>query len=350
MPILEDAAQNLIGLELPNGWTVIEKLERLPGQTGAFFSVCYKVSQENEVCFLKAFDFSKFKHLEHSGKASETMTQMLNAHKYEKDLSDLCRSRHVSKVVTVREAGEIFVEGHTMPLVPYLIFDLADGDVRKRMQYVNDLDVVWKLKSLHTISVGLKQLHGIDVSHQDIKPSNILVFKDDCKIGDIGRSIHRTMESYVRDYTFSGDANYAPPEILYGYHEPDWVKRTFAIDCYMLGSMIAFYFAGSSMTALIRANLPDQFSWEYWDGGPYEDVKVYVLEAYGKALRSFSVCLHSAQLASELTSLVRYLCHPFPEQRGHPKSLNSQYSRYSFERVIQDLSSLYRKAKFNLIK
>jgi len=137
---------------------------------------------------------------------------------------------------------------------------MADGDIRKRMHFVDELDVVWSLKSLHSIAVGLKQLHGIEVSHQDLKPSNILVFREESKIGDMGRSVSRRLPSPYDNLQFSGDKNYAPPEILYGFQEPDWFKRTYSTDCYLLGSLIVFYFTGISMTALLRLKIPDNLS------------------------------------------------------------------------------------------
>src|SRR5690606_17542271 len=151
--------------------------------------------------------------------------------KYERDLSKLCRDKHVTKVSFVRDSGEETVPGFSVAIVPYLIFDLADGDVRSKLDFSNKLDFAWKLRSLHDIAVGLKQLHNIEVSHQDLKPSNILVFKKECKLGDLGRSMCRSMDGPYNHVSFAGDFTYAPPEIMYGYYEADWHKRVFATDC-----------------------------------------------------------------------------------------------------------------------
>lgn len=346
----DDAAQNLLGIELHNGWKVVEKIEKIPGQTGSFFSVCYRIEKGKEVCFLKAFDFSKFIEIAATGrKAIDIMTDMLNAHRYERDISVLCTEKHLDKIVTVKEAGEVNVAGHTYPLVPYLIFDLADGDVRKRMQFAESLDNLFKLNSLHSIAVGLKQLHSIDVSHQDLKPSNVLLFGDESKIADIGRSQCKTIESPYDELPFTGDINYAPPEILYDDFDPDWKTRTYATDCYLLGSMIVFYFAGISMTALLRKNLPDQIAWDNWRG-TFEEVKEYLLDSFQKSLEAFSESINDAYLKNELFRLVEQLCYPLPEKRGHPKNADSIYSKYSLERFVTKLDVLHKKAKYNLIK
>lgn len=349
MSLAEDAAHNLVGLELEGGWKVIEKLEKVPGQTGSFFSVCYKIERKGEICFLKAFDFSKFQDLATSGKkAVDIMTDMLNAHRYERDLSLLCKGKHLDKIVTVKEAGETYVSGHTYPLVPYLIFDLADGDVRKRMLFAESLDTAWRLKSLHSIAVGLKQLHGIDVSYQDLKPSNVLLYGDESKIADIGRAQRKSMDSPYDGLPFTGDHNYAPPEILYGYYDPDWATRTYSTDCYLLGSMIVFYFSGISMTALLRDNMPDELSWDFWTGS-FDEVKDYLLDGFQKSLKTFSGTIANEELREKLITLVCQLCHPFPELRGHPKDAKSNHSKYSLVRFITELDVLWRKVTYKII-
>jgi eukaryotic-like serine/threonine-protein kinase len=347
---MEDAAQSLLTLDLEGGWKVIEKIDKVPGQTGSFFSVCYKIKRNKEICFLKAFDFSKFKEIAESGKkVVDIMTDMLNAHRYERDLSVLCEEKHLDKVVTVKEAGEVVVPGHAYPIVPYLIFELADGDIRKMMSFSDELDIVWKLHSLHSIAVGIKQLHSINVAHQDLKPSNVLVFGEQSKIADIGRSQCKTLSSPYDSLSFTGDLNYAPPEILYDAYDPDWATRTFATDCYLLGSMIVFYFAGISMTALIRSYLPNKFSWDMWNGS-FEEVKDYLLDSFQKALDEFATTIKNEELKKELTLLVSQLCNPFSEQRGHPKDAHIISNKYNLERFITRLDVLYRKSKFQLIK
>ncbi|SRR6266542_612472 len=349
MSMADDAAHNLLGLELEGGWKITEKIDKVPGQTGSFFSVCYKIQRGKEICFLKAFDFSKFQEIAASGKkVVDIMTDMLNAHRYERDLSILCEERHLDKVVTVREAGEVSVPGYTYPLVPYLIFDLADGDIRKRISFAEKLDVVWKLYSSHSIAVGLKQLHGINVSHQDLKPSNVLLFATESKIADIGRSQCKTMSSPYDDLAFTGDLNYAPPEILYDAYDSDWATRTFATDCYLLGSMIVFYFIGISMTALLRSHLPDKLSWDVWRGS-FEDVKEYLLDSFQKSTQQFAETINNEELKTELSLLVSQLCYPFPEKRGHPKDAHLVNNKYSLERFVTRLDVLHKKVKFKLI-
>lgn len=344
-----NAAENLLGRVLENGWRVDEKIQKSDGATGSFFSVCYKVVKDKEVCFLKAFDFAKFFQIAEPGKKIvDVMADMLGAFKYEKYLSDFCKGHHVTKVLFVKEAGEETIEGFTIPIVPYLIFDLADGDVRKNLLFSEKLDIAWRLRSLHDIAVGLKQLHLIEISHQDLKPSNILLFNGESKIGDLGRSVCRTISGPYDALPFAGDFNYAPPEIMYGHYLPDWHRRVFATDCYLLGSMVVFYFIGISMSALLSKYLPREFRYDIWRGS-FDDIKAYILNAFSEALVEFSNSVLGQQIGDELRWAVERLCYPIPEERGHPKDLAAIGNPYNLERFISKFDLLHMKAKYGLL-
>jgi len=351
-----NAADDLSGKTLATGWVVIEKIEKAKNATGAFFSVCYKVAKNNQICFLKAFDFAKFFQIAEQGSIAnnnpppqivDVMANMINAFKYEKDLSDLCKNEHVTKVSFVRDSGEEVVDGYSISIVPYLIFDLADGDVRAKIDFSHKLDFAWRLKSLHDIAVGLKQLHNIEVSHQDLKPSNILLFDEDSKIGDLGRSICKQIRSPHDGNPFPGDYNYAPPEIMYRYYEKDWHRRLFATDCYLLGSMIVFYFSGISMSALLLKHIPRNFRWDVWRG-TFSEVKPYIIDAFSQALNEVESSIKDDYFRRELRWLVERLCYPFPEGRGHPKNIAGRGSFYSLERFITKLDLLHKRAQYLL--
>jgi hypothetical protein len=136
--------------------------------------------------------------------------------------------------------------------------------------------------------------------------------------------------------------------LLYSQFEPDWEKRTFSTDCYLLGSMIVFYFTGVNMNALLRENLDDQFSWEYWQGS-FPAIKDYLVESFQKAIHEFSLSLKNIYLKEELVKLVTYLCFPLPEKRGHAKNLKLNGDQYNLERFVGTLNLLHEKARYKLI-
>lgn len=344
----DSAAHNLLNLTLDKGWVVKSKIEKTDNQTGSFFSVCYLVEKDGETCFLKAFDIMKFSSLDPGRSMMDVMNDMTTAYKYERDLSNLCNGKHITKVAFVKLAGEVNVTGYSFQTVPYLIFDLADGDVRKKIDFSAHLDYAWRLKSLHDISVGLKQLHAVEVSHQDLKPSNILTYNSETKIGDLGRSMCRSMDGPYNKEMYTGDWTYAPPELLYGVYEKDWFKRVFATDCYLLGSLVVFYFAGIGMTALLRSYIPNNFSWENWRG-PYDDVVPYLENGFSSALDEFETNINNAYLSKELRRIVEYLCNPIIEKRGHPKNILLPGSNFHMERFVSSFDILRRKIELNLI-
>lgn len=181
-----DAANSLLGRKLKDKWHVKEKITPKEGSTGGVFGVCYIVTDGEIDAFLKAINFQPFFHMGHGKPLVEILNDHTNAYKYELDLLMRCKNNRLSKVSTVLDQGEEFVEGYPIPTVPYLIFELADGDIRSHLSFKKDVEKSWKLKSLHDVAVGLKQLHSVKIGHQDLKPSNVLVFNEGIisKIGD----------------------------------------------------------------------------------------------------------------------------------------------------------------------
>src|SRR5699024_3725025 len=120
------------------------------------------------------------------------------------------------------------------------------------------------------------------------------------KIGDLGRSLCANIEApHENGGDFPGDINYAPPEFLYRYIDPDWNFRIRATDFYLFVSLITFYFSGANMTALISKNLDLQFKWTHWKGS-FHEVQDYLVDAFFKAIKEFKSTISNKELASEL--------------------------------------------------
>lgn len=344
----DNAAHSLEGLTLKTGWKVKKKIEKSPGDSGSFFSVCYIVEKDNSEAFLKALNFYAFFQLFKGKSIVDIIHEQTQAFQYEKDLLEMCKNKRLTKVSIIIDEGEEFLDNYAIPNVPYLIFELADGDIRKHIDFSIKMDIAWKLKSLHDVAVGLKQLHGIQIGHQDLKPSNILLYNnlETSKITDLGRSLCAEIQApHEKDGDFPGDFSYAPPEFLYRYIIPDWDIRIRATDIYMFGSLVVFYFTGANMTALIGKNIDPTFKWTNWNGS-FNDVKSYLTNGFYLALAEFGNMIVNQELKSELTQIVEYCCFPIPEKRGHPKSLTSspRKSQFEFERIVSKFDLLSKKA------
>lgn len=343
------AAHALVGRNLNNNWFVEKLIESNPSSTGGFFSVCYLVNNGERQAFLKALNFAAFFQIFQGRPVVEIIAEQTKAYQFEREIMMKCKNRKLTKVSIIIDEGEEFVDGFTIPKVPYLIFEIADGDVRAHMNFSDDIDIAWKLRSLHDVAVGLKQLHGIGISHQDIKPSNILLFQNGIvsKISDLGRSLCSDLVAPHDDgNSFTGDFSYAPPEFLYRHVEPDWNKRVRSTDMYLFGSLISFYFLGINMTALIGKNLDPQFRWTNWGGG-FLDVKDYLTDAFYRSLRELKSSISNTSLANDIASLVEKCCFPYPDLRGFSSISDIHYIRYDFHRIISKLDLLSKKAEFN---
>lgn len=339
---IANPAEQLSGLRLEGGWTVGEMLRRPPESTGGCFSVSYHVvSDGGAKAFLKALDFSEALHAPDPARVLQSLT---DAYNFERDLLAQCANGRMDRVVRAIADGTI--RGSGLP-VQYLILELADGDVRRHLAAVGRIDVAWKLRALHHIATGLWQLHKVGIAHQDMKPSNALVCNTkETKVGDLGRAAYKGHKAPSDNCPCAGDPAYAPPELLYNHLPSDWGQRRFGCDLYLLGSMVVFLFAGVSMTSLLLTEMHADYGWRTWTG-TFPDVLPYVRDAFNRALQRFHDSLDE-RLRSELTQIVRQLCEPDPELRGHHSDRQVKVGMLSLERFVSAFNRLARRAELGL--
>jgi serine/threonine protein kinase len=277
------------------------------------------------------------------------LNAMTEAFLFERKVCEVCANSHMSRVVRAIDSGTVVVPNHAPGVVQYLIFELADGDVRKHLVTVNRFDTAWALRALHHAATGLTQLHGEGLAHQDLKPSNVLVFPEKTwKIGDLGRAASRDFRSPHDGEEVAGDRAYAPPELLYHQPDPDWGKRRFGCDAYLLGSMVLFLFAQNGMTALMMDQLDTTQHWQNWTG-TFDEILPYLRNAYGAALKSIEPALPEEH-RPDLMNILRQLCDPDPKLRGHPEQRKRIGNQYSLERYISWLNLLAERAEVQLRK
>lgn len=324
---------------------MVTRVERRGNATGGCFSVGYIVqASDGTRGFLKALDFTKI-----IGQQDPigAMKEMADAFVFERDVLERCKNRRMDRVVLAISDGIVNVEGFgPYGVVQYLIFELADNDVRAQMDFAQKLDLAWTLRSLHHVAVGLLQLHSGGIAHLDIKPSNVLVYHQTIsKVSDVGRAAYIGHDAPHDDAVVPGDVAYAPPEFLYGHREIEWNLKNIGTDAYLLGSMIIFFFTKVSMTSLLFSELnPAHFP---PGTGNYQDMLPYVRDAFGRALNAFSLQVPES-VREELTQLVRELCEPDPKLRGRFAARNS--GKIFMETYVQRLNNLAYKAERGLIQ
>ena len=206
-------AQQLVGKELSNGWRVVEILNRPEGATGGHFSTSYVVeSPTHGRAFLKAIDYQTALKSPEPARALQAMTAAFN---YERDLLEVCRDKRLSRVVTVLDSGTIPPQdAQPSSVVEYLIFELADGDIRSFVEFGKAFETAWALRTIHQTAAALQQLHSVGIAHQNLKPSNVLLFDNSqSKVADLGRASLRVQASPHDEQRIAGDTTYAPPEL-----------------------------------------------------------------------------------------------------------------------------------------
>lgn len=339
------AVHDLEGKELSNGWHVIKKVEPKPGATGGNFSVCYIVERKGQKGFLKAINILSFLRDDIPG-LTEAMAELLNTFNYEKEILTRCKNKNFSKVSRLLDAGYDNFPGYLIANVYYLIFEKADGDVRAHLNFSSLIDNAWKLRSLHNIAVGLKQLHSIGVSHQDLKPSNVFIYENvTSKIGDLGRSLCENLESPHAKLDFAGDTRYAPPEVFHKFLLSEWINRVYAIDLYLLGSMACFYFTNLSMTALLSQKINSGINILSLD---FENALPYWINAFDAVIDEFENHVKNISKKELLIDALRMLCNPDPRKRGHLMNIKEYGSNYNLERFVGLFNLLASEAEYQL--
>ena len=310
-------ADNLKGLLLNNRWEVLDKIIKDENGTGGFFSKSYVVLEKTtgRNAFLKALDYSAA--FDRQTKQIETLNDMTNAYLYEKRICEICSVGKLDKIVKILDAGEINVYDE-IPNVNFLIFEKADNELRKYITLEKGVDFAWVFRSMHNVSVGVKQLHQHMIYHQDIKPSNILLFENNqiTKIGDLGRTVTSNgIDSPFKDLAFPGDQSYAPFEVSYNNCGIDAKSRINA-DLFMLGNLLVFYLTGTNITTAVKQNLRMEHRFENW-GGDYNDVSVHLYDSLCEIVKLLYDELAIIEVErNEVKNIILGLCNPDLTKRG----------------------------------
>jgi serine/threonine protein kinase len=332
-------ASRLLGKKVGR-WNVIEKHSKIEGDNSGFWSTCYTVKDDDGTLgFLKAYNYTYAFSIAGSADLLKFMTENFT---YERDLLKFCGEHRMRRVVTAIDSGEYRVSGEVLP-VPYLVFEIADGNLKVHPSMTAP-NMAWKLQAFHGVLIGLSQLHARKIAHQDIKPSNILIFgKAYSKLSDLGNATQFENES--KNWSSSGhcgDYRYAPIELLYNYCSSDWETRRVGADLFMVGGILTFMVTGSNFLSLLLARLPESYQHDKF-GGTFEQAKPFLINAYEETLDAIRPHIPE-RIREELIQVIAELCQPTPEQRGNPLRLGSPHSRYSLERYISVIDRLSNKA------
>jgi len=340
---MQNAAESLVGVSLDDGWKVVEKINLDHNGTGGNFCFAYRVqNSDGRKGFLKALDYSR---AFQSADPARALQELTSAYNFERDILDLCEKSRMSKIVLALGHGTTRLDGFPIPNVDYLIFEEASGDVRRHLARQVEVKDSVRLRIVHHIALGISQLHSKMIAHQDLKPSNVLIFNDDSgtsgKIGDLGRATSPQIPSQVDSFDIAGDPTYAPPEQQYRATPVDYLDRRLGCDVYQLGSMLSFMFTGNHINTLVQMEIYPEHNCFNWRG-TYAEVLPYLKDTYVRVIQRIrELCCH--ELRDEIAPMIGYLCHPDVKERGHPLARRLQKNVFSLDRVVSKLDLLSRR-------
>ena len=329
----------LVGKRTAGGWVVEESVEMPADRSGGYFSSCFLVTKDGKQAFLKALDIEKFD--------VNDLLGYLEGFKYESDLALLCRDDKLNRVVQVIETGEIDRPEQPVKVlqkVPYLVFELADGDIRDSIDVSTSVSNQWRFFVLRQTTLALLQLHSRSIAHQDVKPSNVLKFgADRLKLGDLGRASMRGRPAPHDELSRPGALNYAPFEQRYDFQPSDWVERRLTADVFHLGCLAVFNFTNVCFPEFVMQRLAEPYRPENW-GAPYLEVMPHIQTAAIEALNELEKDFPEA-FRSELTQIVLDLCHPDPALRARTGPKNkTQVGLLWLQRYVSRFDVLEKRA------
>lgn len=337
-------AAQLHGLELPNGWIVDSLLNQTQDSTGGTFSVPYVVHSESKgSAFLKAMDYRS------SFEGDSVMNKLLGAIlTYQHELSLLQECDQLTRVVRLIDHGETHADPKdAFSSVFYLIFELAECDIRSHVKKHDHRNIAHLLDLMHNTTVAIQQLHNRQIAHLDVKPSNVLIFgQQGAKLADLGRSIKKDQPSPLDALICVGDPKYAPPETFYHDTQPEWNTHRLGCDFYLLGNLIFFLLFGHSITQIVlnRLYIFNPLLHPTNQSASYEEALPFVNRIFLHLIQEIRENLEFNP-ASEIVNILRQLCDPDPAIRGLP--MNRGVYRYSLQRLVSKFNLLYKRHLFS---
>ncbi|MBU8921214.1 MAG: protein kinase [Bacteroidales bacterium] len=337
----------LEGLSLHGGWKVKSIIRRLPNSTGGHFSIGYLVEDSTgREAFLKALDFSgAFQ----SPDPPRKLQAMTTAYNFERDLLAKCENRSLRRIVTPISDGTVNAPGNHGLLgnVPYLIFDLASGDLRGTVQKLGAFDLAWSLRTLHQTTIGLRQLHSVGIAHQDLKPSNVLLFADSgAKVADLGRASDIAASSETDRFPIPGDVGYAPPEQTYGWRLSSDFYHRYIADLYHLGSMLFFLTCGISATHALHHKISVAQNKSFTRTDFLRDLP-YIENAFVEILVDLrsTISPYAQDLTDEIVLIAEQLCQPDPRRRGDSKVRSTLKPQHDLQSYVSRFDRLARRTE-----
>lgn len=337
---------HLVGRTLKSGWTLVEQLLPSSGSSGSNFGAGYKATRGDEIAFVKAIDFVAALS---DADPMAALAKLTAEATFEKEVLAYCADKGMTKVMRYFGHEYVSADGTNNPMtnVSCLIMEAGQQDLRRLVNRVGLATCAWNLQVMRDVSMAVAQLHGGGISHQDIKPSNvILVFEktskqtQTMKVSDLGRVVRRDRSGPFDASYWPGDRRYSPPERWYGFVPSNWSDARDASDAYMLGSLLIYLFTGATLQSLVYPMIPEPFQPGKWSGGFDQDLLPVLVDAHARVLNTYLNPALVPDVADSIMAIAKDLTHPDPLLRGDSKARRQIGRPVGVDRIHQKLRHL----------
>jgi serine/threonine protein kinase len=164
------------------------------------------------------------------------------------------KKKGLSNVVKLIENGDIHIGNKTFP---FYIMEKGNSDLTDYLSVRRTIQQ--KILLFQSILIGIKQLHGIEIYHRDIKHDNIFMFGEECKIGDLGLMRFKNEDYLPLDNNQRlGAFGWESPEAMNKFLAGKAQNPEFTFDCRIDESSDIFQL-GKLFWYILQGNLPIGF-------------------------------------------------------------------------------------------
>lgn len=342
------------------GWLVGDRI--VNNDVTTKYALYHEVSQDGINAIMKVLNYDKClnaNYLDGAKDQNDLLAREAEAFHFETELSKECAGSHMGNVIRYLDSGELKLDGYVVKNVAYIVYEMSEGKIGDFLKFsskanlVADLGVlVDKLKSLHQVTKGVKQLHTHLIAHHNITPQSIEVFETNSlfKIGGLQKSRTRqaVLNSPVAAKLFDGDYTFAPPEAFFSHKISEEMSTYYQIDTYMLGNLVVYYLSSMNLTTLINQKCPCTLIDWASKGAGYQQVLPDIRKAFYESLDEIKASICVKELCDPIVEIIEGLCNPAPEERGYPGGFAKVQANADLQRLLTKLDVLYRKAQLLL--
>lgn len=342
------------------GWLVGNRI--VNNDVTTKYALFHEVKKDGKNAIMKVLDYDKCLNADYLDGAKDQnalLAREAEAFHFETQLSQECTGNHMGNVIRYLDSGEVKLDGYAVKNVSYIVYEMSEGKIgdflkfSSKANFVADLGMlIDKLKSLHQVTKGVKQLHTHLIAHHNITPQSIEVFETNSQFKVSGLQKARTrqalLNSPVSAKLFDGDYTYAPPEAFFGYKISEEMSTYYQIDTYMLGNLVVYYLSSMNLTTLINQKCPCKLIDWASKGADYQQVLPDIRKAFNESLDEIGAAICVKELREPIIEIIEGLCNPAPEERGYPGGFTKVQTNADLQRVLTKLDVLYKKAQLIL--